>query len=150
FFTMSPSDLAPPYWINMGAAAISTLAGATLASAAGRSSVLAQVLPFVRGLTLLWWATAPWWIPMLVILGIWRRVYRRFPLAYDPLEWGGVFPLGMYTVCTFRLASVIDAPFLSVIPNVFVYVALVAWSITMLGLVRSISLRRDVTLSSGR
>src|SRR6185503_1030545 len=27
FFTMSPSDLAPPYWINMGAVAISTLAG---------------------------------------------------------------------------------------------------------------------------
>ena len=30
FFVMSPSDLAPPYWINMGAAAISTLAGTAL------------------------------------------------------------------------------------------------------------------------
>ena len=27
FFPMSPSDLAPPYWINMGAAAISTSVG---------------------------------------------------------------------------------------------------------------------------
>jgi len=30
FFHFSPGDLTPPYWINMGAMAISTLAGATL------------------------------------------------------------------------------------------------------------------------
>ena len=33
FFAMEPSDLAPPYWINMGAVAISTLAGALLVAA---------------------------------------------------------------------------------------------------------------------
>jgi len=33
FFPMNPADLAPPYWINMGAAAISTLAGANLVRA---------------------------------------------------------------------------------------------------------------------
>jgi len=39
---------------------------------------------------------------MLVILGFWRHVYRRFTLRYDRLYWGAVFPLGMYSVCRLR------------------------------------------------
>lgn len=137
FFTLSPNDLAPPYWINMGAAAIATLAGTVLVGVAERSPVLLQILPFVRGFTLFWWSTATWWIPMLVILGVWRHGYKKFPLRYDPLYWGAVFPLGMYTVCTIRLSTAVDAPFLIAIPKVFVFVALVAWALTMAGLIRS-------------
>jgi tellurite resistance protein TehA-like permease len=142
FFPMSPSDLAPPYWINMGAAAISTLAGASLVAAAPHSPLLQQVLPFVRGFTLMWWATATWWIPMLVILGVWRHAYRKFPLRYDPLYWGAVFPLGMYTVCTERLSRAVDAPLLALVPGAFVFVALAAWSVTLLGMLHHLLRRR--------
>ncbi len=65
-----------------------------------RSPFLQEILPFLHGFTLFFWATGTWWIPMLVILGMWRHVYKRYKLVYDPLYWGAVFPLGMYTVCT--------------------------------------------------
>ena len=138
FFRFLPSDLMPPYWINMGAMAISTLAGALLIRVAGSSQLLTSILPFVKGFTLLYWATATWWIPMLLVLGVWRYGFRKIPLTYDPLYWGAVFPLAMYTTATFRLAEALQAPVLVAVSRVFVAAALTAWLMTFLGMVFSI------------
>jgi tellurite resistance protein TehA-like permease len=138
FFPLNPGSLAPPSWVNMGAAAIAALAGTTLVAASPHSPVVLQLLPFIRGFTLFWWATATWWIPMLLILGVWRHLYRRVPMRYDPLYWSAVFPLAMYTACTFRLAQAIDAPYLIAIPRIFIFVAMAAWALTLLGMLMNL------------
>lgn len=136
FFKFSPGDLSPPYWINMGAMAISTLAGSLLILNTPHAPFLLSTLSFLKGFTVFYWATGTWWIPMLVILAFWRHVRKRFPLRYDPLYWGAVFPLGMYTTCTFEMAQAMDLWFLKPVPMYFIYVALLVWGVTFYGFVR--------------
>lgn len=136
FFKFHPGDLAPPYWINMGAMAISTLAGSLLILNVDHAPFLSSLLPFLKGFTVFYWATGTWWIPMLFILAAWRHIYKKFPLTYDPLYWGAVFPLGMYTVCTLKMSQALNLEFLLYIPEVFIYIALLAWMAAYYGMAR--------------
>lgn len=133
FLQVTVESLTPPYWINMGAVAITTLAGSTLILAAPLSELIQSVLPFLKGFTLLFWATATWWIPLLVGLTIWRHGIRRFPLRYEPQLWSIVFPLAMYTTGTWRLAEALEQPLLFWIPRVTFWLALLAWMLTSIG-----------------
>ncbi|RUU57656.1 tellurite resistance/C4-dicarboxylate transporter family protein [Mesorhizobium sp. M2C.T.Ca.TU.002.02.1.1] len=138
FFRFSPGDLAPPYWINMGAMAISTLAGSLLILNAPHAPYLMSLLPFLKGFTVFYWATGTWWIPMLLLLGIWRHGYERFPFRYDPLYWGAVFPLGMYAACTWQMGHAMEFDFLAPLPRAFLYIALSAWTVTFFGMLRGL------------
>lgn len=136
FLPLATAALTPPYWISMGAVAITTLAGSSLVLARDRSPLLVELAPFLKGFTLFFWAAGSWWIPLLVLLGFWRHVVRRHSLAYDPQYWGMVFPLGMYAAATFRLAEALPLAPLAAISRGFLPVAIVAWAATLLGLVR--------------
>lgn len=138
FFPLQALDLKAHYWINMGAMAISALAGAMLLRFSAGSALLQELAPFLKGFTLLYWATATWWFPMLIVLAIWRHAYKKLRFVYDPLYWGMVFPLGMYTTCTLRLAEVMPSLyFLKPVPYYFVFAALAAWLFVFVGFLRS-------------
>ncbi len=89
---------------------------------------------FIDGVTLIAWAWATWWIPLLVLLGIWKHGVHRAPIRYTPMLWALVFPLGMYALASLRLSLAADVPALSVVSVMMVSIALAAWAATAVGL----------------
>jgi tellurite resistance protein TehA-like permease len=130
FLRFTPSDLTPPYWINMGAMAISTLAGAQLVANAAQAPFLQALLPFLKGFTLLYWATGTWWLPLLVALTAWRYLVRRDPLRAESFDWSMVFPLGMYSAATHHMDAQVTMGLLAPLDTVFFGLALLAWGAT--------------------
>ncbi|MDR4505977.1 MAG: tellurite resistance/C4-dicarboxylate transporter family protein [Candidatus Scalindua sp.] len=136
FFKLAPEALIPPYWINMGAIAITTLAGSIICLSAPKiGGIYTEFVPFIKGFTLFFWSFGTWWIPLLIILGIWKFVIHKVPFTYTPLDWGMVFPLGMYTACTFKLSEALQIPFISNISEYFIYPAYAAWVFTFIGMI---------------
>ncbi len=134
FFDVKPADVTPPLWIVMGAAAISANAGSALAADGATMPFLRSMQPFVDGMTLGLWAWATWWIPLLILLGVWKHGIHRVPIVYSPKLWSIVFPVGMYGVATFRLSHVADVPALQSWSWAVAWIALAAWSATAIAL----------------
>jgi tellurite resistance protein TehA-like permease len=136
FHSMRPDQLTPAYWINMGAAAIATLAGTQLLAAADAAPLLTPLRGFVLASTILFWSLATWWIPLLAALTVWRHRPGAVRLGYRLDNWAIVFPLGMYTTASWHLAHRLDLGFLLAVPRFFFWVALLAWALTFAGMLR--------------
>jgi tellurite resistance protein TehA-like permease len=135
FYDLPPGRLSPTYWIDMGAVAIATLAGATLLEAEAPPPLIDGIEPFIAGLTLLLWATASWWIPWLFVMFFWRHVVLREPAWFESGWWSVVFPLGMYSAATAALSQAIGLPtILDDIASVFAWITLAAWVATFVNM----------------
>ncbi|MBX5464095.1 MAG: tellurite resistance/C4-dicarboxylate transporter family protein [Clostridia bacterium] len=129
-------DLAPPYWILMGATAVSVLAGARLLDASG-GRLPAALVDLVGGGSFLLWSFGSWWIPLLLLFGLWRHGPGGLALGYEPGLWSMVFPLGMYATASLALARALGLPFLSAVGKAFFWVALAAWLAVFAGMAAS-------------
>lgn len=138
FFDVEPDDITPLLWVVMGAAAISTNAGSVLILTDTGIAFLNSMRPFIDGVTLIMWAWATWWIPLLVLFGIWKHGVRRQPIVYTPMLWSLVFPLGMYALASLRLSLAADFAPLRLVSAAMVWVALAVWALTAAGMAGSI------------
>ena len=142
FEPLDPTEADPPAWIAAGAVAITVLAGSNLLLAAPKSPRLERVAPFIEGVVTLAWATATFWFPLMIAIGVWRHLIRHLPLRYHPSYWALVFPLGMYGAATYRMRAATHLDALGWLPPLTLGIALVAWTVTFIGLVHHLASRR--------
>jgi len=124
---MTPETLGPPYWILMGATAISVLAGARILDLPAALPAVRATAGFVEGFSFALWAFGTWWIPLLIVLGFWRHVRHHWPLSYEPTLWSVVFPLGMYSVATLVFGKAAHLEFMEPLARFMLWVAVAAW-----------------------
>ncbi|MBB5783169.1 tellurite resistance protein TehA-like permease [Nonomuraea jabiensis] len=128
-------ELRPHYWIFMGAAAISVLAGAQLLNLPPGVGVVPR--EFIAGVSLMLWAFCSWLIPLLVALGVWRHVRRRVPLRWEWGLWSMVFPIGMYGVATRELGHSTGMSWIAALGDGEVWPAAAVWLIVFSAMIRA-------------
>lgn len=138
-YPLEPEDLDPPYWVSMGAVAITVVAGAQIARMDSAPMVDAT-RALIAGLSVVFWAFATWLIPVLVAAGAWRHFVRRVPLRYVATLWSIVFPLGMYSVASMYLGRVDRLPLVEGVGQLWIWVALAAWATVTVAMVRHVTL----------
>jgi tellurite resistance protein TehA-like permease len=134
FVHLGEEEVGAAYWISVGASAITVLAGTAVATAMQHTQALAELIPFVKGYSVLFWAVSTWWLPVVVVLRLWNHWITRPAFAFSPNYWSMVFPLGMYTAATGKLAQSLPVAALQLVPQYFIYLALAAWGLTFGGM----------------
>lgn len=137
-YPFRPIDLTPPYWVAMGATAITVVAAARIVQMAEAPMVDAAG-GLIAGTAIFFWAFGTWLIPPLVIAGYWRHVRHRIPLRYEATLWSIIFPLGMYGVGSQFLGDVDGLPIVHAIGYVESWFAFAAWIATFLAMLVSIT-----------
>jgi tellurite resistance protein TehA-like permease len=130
---IAPEEFGPAYWVAMGAAAITVLAGSRIVEMLD-TPMVSVTRGIVAGGSAVLWSFASWLIPVLVAIGWWRHVRHRIRLAYSPDLWGIVFPLGMYAVAGIYLGQADHLPLVGAIGSVFLWVAVASWLATFVAM----------------
>ncbi len=137
-YDLRPLDLTPPYWVSMGATAITVVAGARIVQMADAPMVTAT-RGLIAGASVIFWAFGTWLIPALVAAGWWRHVVHGIPLRYEASLWSVVFPLGMYGVGGHYLGEADHLPIVRGIGANESWIALAAWTLTFVAMLRQLA-----------
>ncbi|GAB3820838.1 tellurite resistance/C4-dicarboxylate transporter family protein [Tessaracoccus terricola] len=146
-------EMGPPYWVTMGAGAITVLAGSRIVEMSDTAMVSVMRAP-VAAAAVVFWAFATWLIPALVGIGIWRHFIHEVPLRYEAAMWSMVFPLGMYAVAGIYLGRADNLPIVGWIGGRFLWVAVAVWAVVLVtmcvGIVKGLRGRPAAPAQSGR
>lgn len=130
-----PRTISPSYWIYMGATAITVLAGSRILALPITLPIVHVTTTVVAGLTFVLWAFGLWWIPLLLIFGVWRHARGRTPLRYESGLWSIVFPLGMFSVASMHFGRTEHLTIVAAIGEIGAIVAGAVWLATFAAMI---------------
>ena len=139
-YELTPAGFSPAYWVAMGAASITVLAGVRVAEMQG-ATVVAVMHDLTMGAAVMFWAFASWLFPVLVAAGWWRHVVHRVPATYEPALWCMVFPLGMYALASMALGKADGLSWITTVGEVELWLALGVWAVTFAAMGRHFYVR---------
>ncbi|MBB5633522.1 tellurite resistance protein TehA-like permease [Cryobacterium mesophilum] len=141
--TQDAFGIRPTYWVYMGATAITVYSGWSILSLLADLPIIKATHDFVSGFTFMLWAFGVWWIPLLVIFGLWRHAVKRYPVQYESELWSMVFPLGMFSVASIHLGRLLGLPIVHDLGIICTWIAGVMW-VAVTALMLKSAARRDV------
>ncbi|WP_045391598.1 TDT family transporter [Falsirhodobacter sp. alg1] len=126
-------SMAATSWLALGPIGTGALGLMTLGQAApdiltandlGQYAAAAAAIGFIGGL--LMWGYGLWWMAMATLITL---RYAREGLPFNLGWWGYTFPLGVFTVATLKLASILPIGVIGVFGHVLVAALAVVWMI---------------------
>lgn len=130
---LTADDEVAPYWVFMGAGAISVLGGAEVLNTGSQQTLLDAAV--VGSVCMAVWSFATWLIPLLVAMMIWHARRPGAATGFRTPLWAMVFPIGMYGEASRQLGVVRHTEWLDALGTNEAWVALAVWLVVAAGLV---------------
>ena len=109
FYPVTRDTELSPYWMNTGAAAVTTVVCAALYQQVQMTGgPFVDLLPFLKGFSLFFWSIGLWWLPFLIILAIRKQVYGSRAIPFTVGYWEIVLSLCLYAAGTKQLTGLFD------------------------------------------
>ncbi len=113
FYPVTPDTELSSYWMNTGAAAITTIVCAALHQQVQMTGgPFVDLLPFLKGFSLFFWSIGLWWLPFLIILAIRKQVKGGWAMPFTVGYWEIALAVCLYAAGTKQLAGLFDEYFL--------------------------------------
>ena len=127
-----------PYWVSMGAASITVVAGAQLLLAHAGPLIGTAIM---TALCVSFWLVATALVPVLAVRSGWRHLRISARLSYRCELWMVVFPIGMYATAGIQLGAATGSAVIHAVGGAAVWPAVGAWALTFIGMAVSFTVQ---------
>jgi tellurite resistance protein TehA-like permease len=133
FYQFSCSTAVSPYWMNIGAAALTALTGTALYQYIhSTGGPFIDFLPFLKGISLFFWSFGLWWLPFLVILAMRKQAYSTEGFTFTVGYWEVALALGLYAKSTIQMTDLFQGQHLIIASLCFSIACITLWCFSSL------------------